>query len=352
MYTVGGDEGYVRSLVDDGKWRRDNVLPSQLWLGPWRSQDYWPKLADFENLKAKDSFARVKQVVKHYPLTGWLLSRDKKYMVEALERTLWGNSPKHGMGGYEKFPYMYMGAEQFTDRIFLLDEPIATAYLGGLQARNRQFPGFQVSWEGLDGDFAALVLDASPSRLKIAAVDLRGEPREGSFRVWQLEHGEYEITAGPDADDDGEVDAVVARKTMELARMDAVPVSLRPRKQMIYELRQVKRLDSIFTRPDLAIGPDDVAVQGNAVRVTVHNIGAAHAAETEVALLDAAGKTLAAARVEALEAPLDFQPRTATVELPRTADAVAVAVDPANAIRELTERNNRVSLPVAGRDSR
>jgi len=79
----------------------------------------------------------------------------------------------------------------------------------------------------------------------------------------------------------------------------------------------------------------------------VHNVGAQPAPASKVQVRDAAGKMLAEAAVPALEAPLDLQPRTAqvSVKLPAAPPAGwSVMVDPGDAIKEITETNNRAAV--------
>jgi hypothetical protein len=210
--------------------------------------------------------------------------------------------------------------------------------------RNKLWPAYAVSYEGLGGDFAALVLEQGKERLKVAMINLRDQPREGAFRVWQLDHGKYELRVGPDLNDDGEFDAVERTNTLELARMDAVPVSLPPRKLTIYELRQVEKLDDLYARADLAMSAEDIVNNGKTLKITVHNIGSKAAKKIVVAAVDASGKVLAKSSIASLEAPLDLMPRTATVELP-AANAGKIVLDPDLAIPEITRLNNTVSVP-------
>ena len=76
--------------------------------------------------------------------------------------------------------------------------------LGGYTARNKLWPAYAAHYEGLSGDFAALVLAQGRDKLKVVMVNLAETARTGSMVVWQLEHGEYELKSGPDADDDGQ----------------------------------------------------------------------------------------------------------------------------------------------------
>lgn len=271
----------------------------------------------------------------------WAVRQRRDILEKSLENVLYA-PPENG--GCERFRYMWTEAEVFTDRVFLNVQPVAQPMLGGYTVRNKLWPAYAVSYDNLGKDFAALVLKQGKDQLKVAMINLRDKPREGAFRVWQLAHGKYELKTGPDLNDDGELDSVESTRTLELARMDAVPVSLPPRKLMIYELKQLEKLDDLYTRADLALSEADVVRSGNKLSVTVHNIGGKTAKNIEVAALDASGKVLAKTEIASLDAPLDLMPKVASVELP-AAGAAKIAIDPGNAIPEITLLNNAVEVP-------
>src|SRR5690606_18118851 len=58
-------------------------------------------------------------------------------------------------------------------------------------------------------------------------------------------------------------------------------------------------------RPDLAVSAQDVVREGEAVTVTVHNLGPAAAEGVRVVLLDAAGAVVAESVVPHLDTPRD-----------------------------------------------
>jgi hypothetical protein len=278
----------------------------------------------------------------------WAAGQDRETLCKSLKHAMWGTPLSEG-GGTERFRYVWTEAEMFTDRVFLPVDVIGQAMLGGYAHRKRLYPAYAVSYEGLGGDFAALVLDQGRDRLKLAMVNLRPEPREGAFRVWQLEHGRYRLRFGPDANDDGLLDRAERAESLELARMDAVPVTLPPRRVMLCELSQEEKLDDVLLRPDLALSAEDVHRDGGILKVTVHNLGASRAPESELALLDREGKELARKPFPALDAPLDRRPRTAVVEFPALPGAASVCLDPARRVPEITELNNRASVPPPAR---
>jgi hypothetical protein len=101
-----------------------------------------------------------------------------------------------------------------------------------------------------------------------------------------------------------------------------------------------------WSRPDLGIGADDVAVDGNKMKVTVHSLGSVNAPASKVVLRDKDGKVLATASAPALKAPLDLFPKTAqvTLNVPAKADwkGGSVTIEPNGGEPEITTMNNRV----------
>jgi hypothetical protein len=103
-----------------------------------------------------------------------------------------------------------------------------------------------------------------------------------------------------------------------------------------------------WERPDLAISADDVKAIGRNLLVTVHNIGSVDAPETDIALRDAGGASIAAATVPALKAPVDLIAKTVevTVKIPegKNLDGCSVVIDPSGKLTEITLRNNESTV--------
>ena len=90
-------------------------------------------------------------------------------------------------------------------------------------------------------------------------------------------------------------------------------------------------------------------VQGGTVMVTVHSIGSVAAPASTVALVDQTGTAIATASVPVLDAPLVYEPKTATVTLTAPSgmklSGCSVVIDPEGKLTEITRRNNTVVLP-------
>jgi len=201
----------------------------------------------------------------------WRLTGEPEPVVEALRAVLsdmdW------------ELP-MYTVAEQSPDRLWL-QQPLPNMMMLGdvSMLRNQIFPMHHVSWEGTGGDLAAWVLDKSDQHLKLLACNTSDAPLDCRMRVWKLSHGNYQISIGEDADEDGEFDAEPQSQSLELAKFSAVPMNLPPRVTMLVEVDLQQELDPITDRADLALSGADVRYDAEAGRATVvvHNIGAASA---------------------------------------------------------------------------
>jgi len=248
-----------------------------------------------------------------------------------------------------RFPDMYTTAHQYTDRVLLGDIQswAAVSYLGGHCKRNKYNPTHAVSWEGFGDEYGALVVKNRRDGMKALLYNFATGAKAGALRVWALEHGEYRVVVGVDQDGDGKIDRVTKETTLELVRADRVALDLAPQAVTVVEITQVRKLEPIFSRADLAIAAREVEIQGDVLSGTVHNIGSADAAEVEVAVVNAEGKAVARQSLGKLEAPLDLVARRREFKLQLPAGARKgwrLVLDPAGAIPEIYEGNNEVKL--------
>jgi hypothetical protein len=116
----------------------------------------------------------------------------------------------------------------------------------------------------------------------------------------------------------------------------------------VLELKLVERGVPYWSRPDLGISADDVSLEGNQMKVTVHSLGSVDAPASKVVLRDSSGKVLAKADAAPLKAPLDLLPKTevVTLVLPSGADwkGGSVSVEITGTLPEITLMNNRVQF--------
>lgn len=275
-----------------------------------------------------------------HPVTALIGLQKREPFVEAI---------KNDLMELQRFGWMYTGAEVFTDRVFLYPlQNVAIAYTGGCATRNKFNHTHAVSWEGLGTDYAALVLQARPDKFKALVYNFSDRPLQGRFRTWLLDHGQYKLTQGVDANADSEMDQPTRSEAVEVGRATAVPLTLAPKQVTVIELAQTQKLDDLRQRPDLALSPLETRLDGRTVRAVVHNIGGAEAPPFTVALLDAQGKQVAAQTLGPLAAPTDLEPKRLEFQFPPKAANVKgwrVVVDGANKLPEIYEDNNTVVLP-------
>ena len=324
------------------------------------------------------------------PLTGDRAEREKNEatLVQQVEaeirdyslthiRAYWGETPKpdpHAITDRNDIARRMMHAVQETDEaaVFALTEGmihtdnqrgigrdvLISAGLGGrVQGRVEPYPiGIAVSWEGVDTpDLARLVAYADGERLVVNLYNFEDTPVDASLRVWRLEKGRYELQMGPDRDDNGLIDEasdgeseVTRSETLDLARFSTIPVTVPSRDNTVLILERTAPLEQPEALPDLAIGPDDVALDTDgSVRVVVHNIGAAPTQVADVALVDSDGRVVETHSIDALDTPrAELRPQRTEIRFaPKGAvKSWSVVLDPENRLEEILEDNNRQSI--------
>ena len=270
----------------------------------------------------------------------WALTGDKDYLAQAAKRLA------------ERMDVtlpMQTEAEQSADRVQLSKKLIDRMYLGGVAVqRNEIFPRHHVSYEGLNSNYAALVLEGSPKRLRVLLYNFDKRSQKGRMRVWQLENGTYRVRFGPDANEDDKLDSVSWEKTMPLQRYAPVEFTLPRRQLQLVEFEQIEKGDDLFQRADLAVATEDATWDPSRDRLTfvVHNVGTTTAEKVTVRILGRGDAVIKTFDIDRLEAPLDLVPRRVefTVENVRRVDAVAIVVDPDGRIPEIYEGNNRFAI--------
>jgi hypothetical protein len=247
----------------------------------------------------------------------------------------------------------------WIDRIYFNNGELQRSRLGGVALmRNYCYPGNAVSWRfakpANDQSVAILVPEATPDHVKIIAYNLESVPVKAQMTGWEIDPGQWTMTQGTQAsvgNAQPAADAPVEGKTtstVAFERSTSLDVTFAPRTTTVIELRLAAKGVPYWSRPDLGIDREDVKVAGSQLTVTVHSVGAVDAPASKLVLRDAAGKTLAAADVPALKAPVDLTPKTAEVKLsvPAGADlnGATVTVECGGKTPEITLMNNSVNL--------
>ncbi len=333
MFLHTGDQKYLRPLMDfytkgQAPMRTSRSVPEFYQAGA---------LSDL-SAEALDGLAELE------PYLAVLRGGDKQSLIDAL---------KGDITEMQRFPHMYTTAEQFTDRIFLYAiQNAAKAYTGAYATRNKFEHPHSVSWEGLGTDFAALVVDADPDRLKVLVYNFADAPLQGAMRVWRLDHGIYQVKLGPDADGDDQADGVTTDQQIELMRATRVPVLLPPGQTTVVELSLQQPLDDIRNRADLALSPIDTTVDAGTVHGVVHNIGVAAVDASQIVLIDPGGQTVATQSLtaipgigddlEAVRVPFEL------AGLPADSTGWRVVIDLDDRIPEIYEGNNELTFDASG----
>jgi len=245
-----------------------------------------------------------------------------------------------------------------TDRAGLASAAeVFGAYTGAVRdLRDMGAPTMGVTWETEDLDFAALVTENTPERLRVMLYSFHDTPTRMGLRPWQLVPGTYVLTAGEPVP--GEMPFqkrytwTAPQEVQHLRRGTPIDIEVPPGRQWVVDLRLRRKIERPDLLPDLAIASRDVAVHGRELSVTVHNIGGAAAGAFDVLVqtLDAAGGWVEAARtrVDGLPAITRLEPvvRTLQIELKSApaAGGLRVVVDPDDRVDELYELNNATSL--------
>jgi len=137
-------------------------------------------------------------------------------------------------------------------------------------------------------------------------------------------------------------------RTDSFERSTSLDFTFPPHTTTILELKLVTKGVPYWSRPDLGLDREDVKVEGNRMKVTVHSLGSVDAPASKVVLRDKAGKVLASASVPSIKAPIDLFPKTASVVLMLPAGAElkggSVTVESSGKLPEITQMNNRVPL--------
>jgi hypothetical protein len=263
-------------------------------------------------------------------------SGDKKPFIDAIKKDI---------EELQRFPYMYTQVECFTDRVFLyaMINP-SIAYTGGYTTRNKLNLTYAVSWNGFGTDYAALVTTATADHLKVLLCNISDKPISGKATLWRLEPGDYELTFGPDANNDDQVDSVQRKETLSITKGDEISVTLPPKVVQVLELKQTRKDKAIYDRADLAVAQREIKMDGRKISGVVHNIGSKDVEDVVVALLDESGKTVQTKHLGKLAAPLDLVPKTAPFEFDAVASGGSIVVDPDGKLPEIFKGNNRIVI--------
>jgi len=274
----------------------------------------------------------------------WQITGNKQYLEELYADQIKAASIRE---------YINTLGHLWSDRVSVNHNELQRARLGGLAiTRNALYPGHAASWKfdapATGESVAILIPDATTTWMKIIAYNLETAPVNAVMTAWDIEPGLWDVTQGIDSDGDDTADRGAISWSAELERAGDLELTFAPRAVTIIQLKLKKKGTPYWSRPDLGIGKDDVTVEGNTIRVKVHNIGAVDAPAATVTLRDQMGKALVSMPVPEIKAPLDYTPRIAevTLQAPPGTDlkGFSVTVDSGEKVKEITRKNNSVRL--------
>ena len=250
--------------------------------------------------------------------------------------------------------YMYTDGHWWSDRVNINSKELQRSRLGGVAlTRSALYPGHAVSWKfetpANDESVAILIPDATTKQMTIIAFNLENTPVNAIMTAWDIVPGKWEVIEGIDANNDDIPDEISGKRTVSLERTGNLELSFPARKTSVVKLRLKSKAKSYWERPDLGIGKDDVSIRGNSVKIIVHSLGSVDTPASSAALFDNTGEIIATVAIPALNAPLDYQPKTAEVTLNAPSGTMlsgcSVTIDPDAKMTEITKRNNSVVLP-------
>ena len=172
---------------------------------------------------------------------GWLATGDKGLLKDGCYNLscdltdLWGPLTSWF---YDKSERRVTSNDHSAHSIQTAAAMLMLMYTGGYGPIEAKYPYMPVSWAGTTRDFAALVLRADKSHVRLLACNLLSEDREVTMRLWELAPGAYRVDLGPDADGDDQVDEVTQSKTVKIERRTGVTFTLPSRKMQVISVQK------------------------------------------------------------------------------------------------------------------
>lgn len=241
---------------------------------------------------------------------------------------------------------------------------VMSAYTGAVRdLTDAAWPTFAATWITPDVNFAAVVTDATPARLRVRLYNFNTAPMRMAVRPWQLMPGRYAVNAGqpvpgerPDLERYAWVNSLGSEQAQKPdhpargglptevifhERAEPVWFDLPPQTEWVLDLRCREEFARPTALPDLAIDARDVRRESDRLHVVIHNIGGCAAPPFDVMLRDATGE-LDRAQVAGLPAISNLQPVTLELDLPApSSQTFEILIDPDNHLAEISKQNNR-----------
>ena len=280
----------------------------------------------------------------------WQVSGDTKYLDRLYSAQLEAESDREWINTEGS-----LWIDRVTDSAgpMFVNTELQRARFGGIALiRNHIYPGNAVSWRfaapATPSSLGILIPEATPDQLKIIVYNLDAAPVKTEMTGWEIDPGKWEITQGTRGNADNDPVQNSTTRTEDFERSRSLDITFAPHMTTVLELKLVSKGVPYWSRPDLGIDADDVKVEGNRMKITVHSLGAVDAPAAKVVLCDRSGKVIATAKAAPLKAPLDLLPKTEVVSLslPSNVDwkGGSVTIESSGKLPEITQLNNRVQF--------
>ena len=281
------------------------------------------------------------EIMRHF---AWQVSGNKEYLV---------NYYKDQIENSEIFYYQNTEGSMWIDRVYAAGRELQRSRLGGVaHARNATFPGNPVTWKfkkPADAMSVGILVNyAIQSEIKMEVYNLEKFDVNAEIIGGNVLPGTWEIMQGVDTNEDGKADTEISNNKIKFERSSSIPVKFPSGKTTIINLHLADKSLDYNKRPDLAIGNDDIKIEGSKINVTVHNIGAVDSPQSSIVLETVDGKKISESQIPELKAPNDLIPKTKelTLTIPDGIDLknLKLQIDPENKLIEITKVNNEVGL--------
>jgi hypothetical protein len=339
-YRWTGDKKYLPPLMDAGPWALAQINSNALDMLGLRES--WGK-----DLVAA---AKVQSPNGSAETIAWQVTGDTKYLERLYSTQLQAQSNRE---------WINTEGSLWIDRVtdsggpMYVNTELQRARFGGVAlTRNHVYPGNAVSWKfvapATPSSVGILVSDATPDHLKIIVYNLEDVPVKAQMTGWEIDPGKWEITQGTNSKAGTHPAVLVSRRAENFERSTSLDFTFTPHTTTELSLKLIEKGIPYWSRPDLGISADDVSVEGNQMKITVHSLGGVDAPASNVVLRDSSGKVLASASAAPLKAPLDLLPKTevALLALPPGANwkGGSVSLEITGTLPEITLMNNRVQF--------
>jgi hypothetical protein len=351
-YRWTGDKKYLLPFMDAGPSSLAHISSDALDMlnlrEPWGKQ--LVATADGADSTTRVATTRAQSTTGSAETFAWQVTGDPKYLNRLYAAQLQAESNREWINTEGS-----LWIDRVTDSAgpMFVNTELQRARLGGIAlVRNHIYPGNTVGWKfvapATPSSVGILVPEATPDHLKIIVYNLEARPVKAQMTGWEINPGKWEITQGTRGNLETDLVKSVSTRSENFERSTSLDFTFAPHTTTVLELKLVERGVPYWSRPDLGISADDVSLEGNQMKVTVHSLGSVDAPASKVVLRDSSGKVLAKADAAPLKAPLDLLPKTevVTLVLPSGADwkGGSVSVEITGTLPEITLMNNRVQF--------